>query len=66
MLKVLISILVSAILPCPWYWIDTQIYSITQRYQSPDISTIPTSYDYTMAKKAKTERLQKNHTASAQ
>lgn len=33
MLKVLLSILVLAIMPCPWYWIDTQIYSITQ---SPD------------------------------
>lgn len=42
MLKVLISILVSAIMPCPWYWIDTQMYSITQ---SPDISTIPRLYN---------------------
>lgn len=50
MLKVLISVLVSAILPCPQYWIDTQIYSITQRYQSPDISTIPTSHNYTTNK----------------
>lgn len=50
MLKVLISVLVSAILPCPRYWIDTQIYSITQRYQSPDISTIPTSHNYTTNK----------------
>lgn len=63
MLKVLISILVLAIMPCPWYWIDTQMYSITQ---SPDISTIPASHDYTTAKKVKTESLLKNHTASAQ